>query len=270
VVGYEVKAGPRAIYEQWKRRLEFHLYETMANLRIAELFDIIIEYPDSLPALTDLKACLERTRLHPARLISTLTASLHRRLLQPGAMTADILGQFISTVKALRHLDPALPAATALEVVGHPIKEYLRGRSDTIRCIVTALTDDPELLQVRPCVAVAGATSSHTRSARLANAALATGLRSGSVVCRTRLARRAAAKVRRTPAELWMTVARTRRRKQTRKMTSSRTELATVGRGCGRGTGCQSRPRHCRGRAGAGRVVACSVRAIATRISSAC
>ena len=140
-------SGPAAAYAQWRRRLEFHLYETVASLRTAELFDIIIEYPDSLPALLHLRACLERTRLHPGRLLATLTESLNRRLLHPGAMTQDILAQFISTVKALRHLDPELPAAASLQAIGAPIKEYLRGRADTIRCIVTALTDDPELLE---------------------------------------------------------------------------------------------------------------------------
>lgn len=34
------------------------------------------------------------------------------------------------------------PTGVVLEAVGEPIKEYLRGRKDTIRCIVTMLTDD--------------------------------------------------------------------------------------------------------------------------------
>ena len=33
-------------------------------------------------------------------------------------------------------------AAVLLEAVGEDIREYLRGRRDTIRCIVTMLTDD--------------------------------------------------------------------------------------------------------------------------------
>eukprot|EP01052_Picozoa_sp_SAG31_P013727 SAG31_NODE_833_length_11657_cov_3.652535_5_plen_895_part_00 len=136
-----------AAYAQWRRRLEFHLYETIANLRTGQLFDIIVEYPDSLPALEHLRTCLERTRLHPGRLLATLSHSLQSRLLQPGAMTADILAQFISTVKALRHLEPELPAAASVPTIGAPIKAYLRGRTDTIRQIVTALTDDSELLE---------------------------------------------------------------------------------------------------------------------------
>lgn len=30
-----------------------------------------------------------------------------------------------------------------LDVVGDPVRQYLRGRKDTIRCIVSRLTDDP-------------------------------------------------------------------------------------------------------------------------------
>jgi hypothetical protein len=33
-------------------------------------------------------------------------------------------------------LDPELPAAASLPAVSGPIKEYLRGRRDTIKCIV--------------------------------------------------------------------------------------------------------------------------------------
>ena len=33
------------------------------------------------------------------------------------------------------------PAGVFLEAVGEPIRDYLRGRKDTIKCIVTMLTD---------------------------------------------------------------------------------------------------------------------------------
>ena len=39
--------------------------------RISELFDILVEYPDSEPALHDLKTCLERVNKR-AGLISSL------------------------------------------------------------------------------------------------------------------------------------------------------------------------------------------------------
>lgn len=44
----------------------------------------------------------------------------------------------MSTIKALRTIDPT---GVFLEAVGEPIRDYLRGRKDTIKCIVTMLTD---------------------------------------------------------------------------------------------------------------------------------
>lgn len=139
--GDDSDGGLGQLYEQWRTRLDFHLYETLGNVRIVELFDIVAWYPDSLPALEDLQACLHRTRQHNDLIVS-LKASLRKRLLIPGATTADIIEQFVSTVKALRKLEPALPAGVSLAAVSTPIKEYLRGRKDTIRCVVTMLTED--------------------------------------------------------------------------------------------------------------------------------
>ena len=56
-----------------------------------------------------------------------------------GAATSDIITQYVHTIKTLREVDPT---GMLLEEVSDPIREYLRGRKDTIRCIVTALTDD--------------------------------------------------------------------------------------------------------------------------------
>ena len=47
----------------------------------------------------------------------------------------------MSAIKALAHVDPA---GTILAAVGEPIRAYLRERKDTIRCIVTMLTNDEE------------------------------------------------------------------------------------------------------------------------------
>lgn len=92
----------------------------------------------SLPAIEDLRQCLTNTR-HHAKLVDSFRTALRQRLLTAGAATTDILLQYVSTIKALRTMDPT---GVVLEAVGEPIKEYLRGRKDTIRCIVTMLTDD--------------------------------------------------------------------------------------------------------------------------------
>ena len=73
-----------------------------------------------------------------SKLVDSFISSLRYRLLTAGASTNDILHQYVSTIKALRTIDPA---GVFLEAVGEPIRDYLRGRKDTIKCIVTMLTD---------------------------------------------------------------------------------------------------------------------------------
>lgn len=91
----------------------------------------------SSPAIEDLKQCLEYTGQH-SKLVESFISALRYRLLTAGASTNDILHQYVSTIKALRTIDSA---GVFLEAVGEPIREYLRGRKDTIKCIVTMLTD---------------------------------------------------------------------------------------------------------------------------------
>ncbi|XP_021910305.1 anaphase-promoting complex subunit 2 isoform X2 [Carica papaya] len=122
---------------RWQLRLEYFAYETLQDLRIAKLFEIIVDYPESSPAIEDLKQCLEYTGQH-SKLVDSFISALKYRLLTAGASTNDILHQYVSTIKALRTIDPA---GVLLEAVGEPIKDYLRGRKDTIKCIVTMLTD---------------------------------------------------------------------------------------------------------------------------------
>ncbi|XP_068654157.1 anaphase-promoting complex subunit 2 [Aristolochia californica] len=122
---------------RWQLRLEYFAYETLQDLRISKLFEIIVDYPDSSPAIEDLKQCLEYTGQH-SKLVDSFISALRYRLLTAGASTNDILHQYVSTIKALRTVDPK---GVFLEAVGEPIREYLRGRKDTIKCIVTMLTD---------------------------------------------------------------------------------------------------------------------------------
>ncbi|XP_044494484.1 anaphase-promoting complex subunit 2 isoform X2 [Mangifera indica] len=122
---------------RWQLRLEYFAYETLQDLRIAKLFEIIVDYPESSPAIEDLKLCLEYTGQH-SKLVESFISALKYRLLTAGASTNDILHQYVSTIKALRTIDPT---GVFLEAVGEPIRDYLRGRKDTIKCIVTMLTD---------------------------------------------------------------------------------------------------------------------------------
>ncbi|KAL8292852.1 hypothetical protein RQP46_000546 [Phenoliferia psychrophenolica] len=119
-------------------RFEYHVNKVLCALRTTELFDMIVDFPSSLPALEDLKSCLYKTDQRTL-LVSRLRDSMDRRLLHPGADTKDIITQYISTIKCLRVLDPQ---GVLLSRVADPIRQYLRSREDTIRCIVTSLIEE--------------------------------------------------------------------------------------------------------------------------------
>jgi len=124
--------------EHWRRRLGFRVYNSVAELRIGEMFDIVVDYPDSLPALEDLGTCLSNTS-NQQLFVRSFSRAIQARLLHAGAATVDIIQQYVSTIKALRVLDSS---GVLLEAVGGIIKEYLKGRQDAIRCVVSMLTGD--------------------------------------------------------------------------------------------------------------------------------
>lgn len=120
---------------QWRARCAHAAYEMLGSSRVKECFDVIVEFPESKPAVDDLRKCLRRTTLH-SKLIDSLQRSLRSRLLIAGAPTADIIDTYRLTIRALRDLDPS---GVVLRAVSGELKEYLRKRKDTIRCVVGML-----------------------------------------------------------------------------------------------------------------------------------
>ena len=121
----------------WSSRLEYHLLEALGDLRTDQMFSIVVDYPDSKPALLDLRACIEGTG-RTKQLVTSFCAAIRKRLLHPGATTQTILRVYVDVIRVMKELDNT---GVLLETVGLPIQEYLRGRGDAIRCIVTMLID---------------------------------------------------------------------------------------------------------------------------------
>ena len=48
-----------------RKRLLVNLYTSYTRARIEQLFNIMIEWPDSQPALEDIRECLTKTDLRP-------------------------------------------------------------------------------------------------------------------------------------------------------------------------------------------------------------
>nr|CAD7193888.1 unnamed protein product [Timema douglasi] len=123
---------------KFKQKLLHHLYETYTCTRIDQMFNIIIEYPDSQPAVEDLRLCVQKTDLR-GYLTRKLEQTLVTKLLHQGVNTPDVLTAYVAAVKTLRQLDPT---GVLLDTVTQPVRKYLRNRHDTVRCVVTALTDE--------------------------------------------------------------------------------------------------------------------------------
>ncbi|KAF9474205.1 hypothetical protein BDN70DRAFT_334409 [Pholiota conissans] len=121
-------------------RFDFHINKTLCDLRTREIFDIIIDFPDSMGALQDLKECLQRVDQR-SNLVQALRKANAKRLLHPGADTKIILQQYVATIKCLRIIDPP---GVLLFKVADPIRRYLRERPDTIRSIVANLVGDDD------------------------------------------------------------------------------------------------------------------------------
>ena len=114
-------------------------------LFFVDFFTIILEYPDSKPAVDELREALaySATPVYIMRLAASLKENLQRRLLHPGANTMQILDAYISAIKVLRAIDTTSEnnkdgqQLLLLETVTYPIQKYLRARNDTVRCIIT-------------------------------------------------------------------------------------------------------------------------------------
>ncbi|PXF48212.1 Anaphase-promoting complex subunit 2 [Gracilariopsis chorda] len=129
--------------QHWRKRLFFRLHESVGNIRKGQLMILIQTFPKSLPALEDLKDCIMSTDQKP-EVTSAMREQFTQTMLNAGTITSEILQRYVSVIKMLRFLDPS---GVMLENVSGPVREYLRRRTDTVRCIVSGMTGDGELYE---------------------------------------------------------------------------------------------------------------------------
>jgi len=122
----------------WDVKLQHLISQTFCTIRRDEIFDVVKDYPDSLPAVRDLHTALLQTHSTTTLFSCALNDAFQRRLLHPGADTQQILQVYMNTIKVLREIDPT---DHLLESVAVGIKAYLRNRRDTVKCIISSLTD---------------------------------------------------------------------------------------------------------------------------------
>ncbi|KAG9006075.1 hypothetical protein FRB90_010080 [Tulasnella sp. 427] len=131
-------ADSRAVVETVSVRYLWQMCEALAQLRISEIFDIIVDYPDSTPALNDLKECMFQTGTR-RDLVDTLRALTKKRLLHPGADTKDILTQYVSTIR-----DRPDTIRTIVQHLIEPKSELIGEDNEEIKSLqdTSVLTDD--------------------------------------------------------------------------------------------------------------------------------
>ncbi|KAK4039762.1 hypothetical protein C8A01DRAFT_36212 [Parachaetomium inaequale] len=112
----------------------------LAALRIQELFDIVLAWPASRPALDDLRATIT-TAARRKQLTNSFSRALQTRLLHPGCSTLEILQTYISIIRTLHALDPS---KVLLSRVEPGLRLYLCQREDAVRVVVAGLLASPE------------------------------------------------------------------------------------------------------------------------------
>ncbi|KZL87834.1 cullin family protein [Colletotrichum incanum] len=112
----------------------------LAVMRIHELFDIVLQWPESRGALDDLRMAIT-TPQRRLQLTDTFSAALQKRLLHPGRSTLDILRVYISMIRTFHALDHS---KVLLDRVVHSLQLYLCQRDDAIPIVVTGLLSNPD------------------------------------------------------------------------------------------------------------------------------
>jgi anaphase-promoting complex subunit 2 len=125
---------PETEVQKWKDLAMARL----GALRVEELFEIIVDWDATAPAIEDLR----HFTTNPATrgyLTNDFANVLQTRLLHPGASTIEILQLYIAIIRSFRVLDPK---GVLLDRVARRVRRYLRERDDTVKVIVTGLLAD--------------------------------------------------------------------------------------------------------------------------------
>lgn len=115
--------------------------EIFVSIRSKKLFDMITDYPDSVPSLLELKECVSYHSSYLTIIGKELKNILNKRLLHLGASTSQILDFYVSMIKSLRLIDGS---DVLLNYVATAVRQYLKLRKDTIRCILSSLTESKD------------------------------------------------------------------------------------------------------------------------------
>ncbi|KAG5492254.1 hypothetical protein GH5_01166 [Leishmania sp. Ghana 2012 LV757] len=131
----------RAEREAWCADLRLLLLHTYARQRLEDFWEILSDYPDSIPALEDMHYCLQSSPEGGLKteLVKTVRYLLSSRLHRAGTRTEDILAILINTIHAFRILFPRNEQSSVVFSVTSDTLEHLRRRKDCVPAVVQAV-----------------------------------------------------------------------------------------------------------------------------------
>lgn len=127
-----------SVLSSLKAELEAFTVNSFVDVRSQSLFEIILDFPDSLTAVKELRECVRDASNLLSLIAQTLRGILEKRLLHLGASTNQILDFYVAMIKVLRIVDAS---DVLLHFVAAPVRAYLKARPDSIRCIISSLTE---------------------------------------------------------------------------------------------------------------------------------
>lgn len=135
-------AALRAEQNEWCARLRQEILLSYARKRLTMFWDLLIEYPDSIPVLEDMHYCLQHCLDDTLKrqLIYSVQRLLVSRLHRAGTRTDDIISVLNKTIHSLCVLLPRSEQSAAILSVISDTLIHLRKRKDCVATIVKSLT----------------------------------------------------------------------------------------------------------------------------------
>lgn len=118
-------------------KLRLVLFMSFSAQRSSQLFEIVMDYPDSSVAIHELSEAAQVAK-SLSQIGKTFRAIIEKRLLHAGASTSQILEMYLSMISAVREIDSS---DLLLNYIGDPVRKFLVQRKDTVRCIVESLRE---------------------------------------------------------------------------------------------------------------------------------
>lgn len=131
--------GDRVELEKWTRHFDTMLLHEYATTRFESLFDLVIDFPDSTPALKDIHRCFVRVPSLQAVFVNTAKKVLAEKLQHSGVRTEAILAVVIDTIRTITVLFSRNEANEVIYAVCGDALAYLRGRKDSVVAVVNEI-----------------------------------------------------------------------------------------------------------------------------------